>query len=131
MENSTKLYWLTRLDSLQGLCVATCIISAIVVGIYWLIFMVEISCEDDDEKEEYKQKYGGKARLATWSGLVSMIILMLAPTRSELIFIVAGGKTMDFIEKDKSIQALPSQTTELVSKYLDKKIKEIEQAENK
>lgn len=129
MENSTKLYWLTRLDSVQGLCIALSIISLITVMLYWIVYAVNSDFEDEDWNSEYKSTYGSKAKIATWMGIICMLIVTLIPTRAEMIFIVAGGKTMDFVEKDSSIQKIPSQTTKIVSEYLDKKIKEIEASE--
>lgn len=47
------------------------------------------------------------------------------PTQKEAIMIIAGGKTMDFIQKDTSVRKIPHQTTEFISEYLDKQIKEL------
>ena len=37
----------------------------------------------------------------------------------------AGGKTMDFIESDTSINKIPAQTTKLITNYLEQQIKEV------
>lgn len=53
-----------------------------------------------------------------------MLVLIFLPTRNEVIAIYAGGKTLDFAQQDSSLAKIPAQTTEVISNYLDKMIKE-------
>jgi hypothetical protein len=43
-----------------------------------------------------------------------------------MIFIIAGGKTLDYVSKDKSLRKIPGQVTEITTEWLDKKLKEIQ-----
>jgi len=47
------------------------------------------------------------------------------PSKNDMILIYAGGKTMDYVQKDTSLQKIPYQTTAIISDYLDKTIKEM------
>ena len=63
--------------------------------------------------------------------LILFILLQIAlPSKTDLIYIVAGGKTLDFVKTDKSIQEIPGNTTEIVNNVLKLGIKELEEKIN-
>lgn len=126
MNNYEKLYWLTRLDNFQFLLFTLLFICGCVLFFYWIGYFINSDFEDDFE--DYKEKFGGKAKLCTWIGVISALILTFLPSKDDAVLIFAGGKTMDFVEKDSSINKIPAQTTKIISQYLDKSIKEIENA---
>ena len=64
--------------------------------------------------------------------LSSILGLVFIPTQNEAIVIFAGGKTIDFIEADSSIQKIPHQTTEIISKFMENEILKMnDELENK
>ena len=63
--------------------------------------------------------------------LILFILLQIAlPSKTDLIYIVAGGKTLDFVKTDKSIQEIPGNTTEIVNNVLKLGVKELEEKIN-
>ena len=52
-----------------------------------------------------------------------VLISVLTPTKEEAVFIVAGGKVIDFVQKDSSINKIPGQTTSILSTWLDEQLK--------
>jgi hypothetical protein len=61
-----------------------------------------------------------------WSIYISATLgLVFIPTQQEAVVIFAGGKTIDFIEADSSIKNIPHQTTELISKFMENEILEM------
>jgi len=126
MSNYSKIYWLTRLDSIQNLLVTITVLCVIVLFVYWLIYLLNSDYEGEEWTAEYRTNHSFKSRLSIWLGLGSLLLLTLLPSKNEAILIIAGGKTMDFIEKDKSINKIPSQTTAIISKYLDETLKEMD-----
>jgi len=126
MNNYEKIYWLTRLDSIQEVLITLTILSGLTFLFYWILYAVDSDFRDDDENIEFKRKYGGKAKLAQWIGLTSLIIVTFLPNKNEMIIILAGGKAMDFIENDPSINKITAQTTKIVSEYLDKMLKDMD-----
>lgn len=123
MSNYSKLYWLTRLDNLQALFTVLLVVSGIILFIYYLLMI--ISCQGDkDDLKEYSDNYGKYKKFALRVIIPTLLISTILPSKDEVIFIVAGGKTMDFVQSDSSINKIPAQTTQLITKYLDEKLKE-------
>ena len=127
MNNYLNLYLLTRLDGICGML-------STLVGVFAIILVIafigRLACLTDKNAEvENATKIGFKIFLPIL--IVSIILSISIPTKNEAIFIIAGGKTIDFIQNDTSICKLPAQTTAIISNYLDKQIKEIETTKQK
>lgn len=127
MSNYTELYWLTRLDYINGLTMFIAIIGLLYTPtcLIGCAMHSDFDYGDRVEREKSRAKYKSKIKLFLTIGIVALLIRVLSPSKNEVIFIVAGGKTMDFIQKDTSINKIPSQTTAIISSFLDKQIKEL------
>ena len=51
----------------------------------------------------------------------------MRPNKTDLIYILARGKTLDFVKTDKSIQEIPGNNTEIVNNVLKLVVKELEE----
>lgn len=133
----SKLYWLTRLDGIQGLFIAFAVIAfiAVVAIIIWRLINAdfdEFHTEKEIEKRSNNRKtLGNKIKWILPLGFVFFILSFLIPTKNEMIFIVAGGKTIDWVQNDTSIYKIPSQTTAIISDFLDKQIKKMNEKPEK
>jgi hypothetical protein len=58
--------------------------------------------------------------------VISLIIVIIVPDKEGIILITAGGKTMDYIQQDSTLQKLPEQSTRLLYEYMNKQIKQLE-----
>lgn len=128
MSNYTELYWLTRLDYINGLTLAMAIIGLAYTPI--CLFSCALHSDfdsyyEDDSRKKNREKWTSKIKLFLTIGVIALLIRVLSPSKNEVIFIVAGGKTIDFIQKDTSLNKIPSQTTAIISSFLDKQIKEL------
>jgi hypothetical protein len=132
----SKLYWLTRLDGIQGLFIAFAVIAfvaAIAIAVYAIC---SADFDEFHEKEIEKRKASRKSLLKKINWIIPLgftftIISILIPNKNEMIFIVAGGKTIDWVQKDTSICKIPSQTTAIISDFLDKQIKKMNEKPDK
>ncbi len=120
MNNYVKIYWLTRLDYIQGIFLTAAIIS----GIIFLIYHVVKLCETYDI-EEYKKNWGIYNKVSIYVCIVATMITAFTPSKQDMIMIYAGGKTMDYVQSDSSLSRIPQQTTTIISNYLDSKIEEL------
>lgn len=118
-----QIYLITRLDYLQGFIITIAIIGAIALGM-WCLFLTMEGEWDDKQRNKPKKRHFAFL-------LLFALIACLIPTRNEAIIIFAGGKAFDYIENDKNLQKLPFQATEIFSKYLDKKITELDSVSKK
>ena len=56
---------------------------------------------------------------------ISIVLATFLPSKDDMILIYAGGKAMDFVQADSSINKIPAQTTKFIKDYLDKQVKEL------
>jgi len=124
MDNYSKIYWLTRLDYVQNIFIAIAIILGILIVAN--IFNAFIKMIGDCDEIYFLNSIWKKAVTIFFFSL-SIIAACLTPTKTEMILIYAGGKTMDYVQKDTSLQKIPYQTTTIISDYLDKSIKELKE----
>jgi Na+/H+ antiporter NhaC len=132
MNNYSKLYWLTRLDSISTLFTMLLIFSCIFLILYLFIRFIasDITEWSDGAKLKFENSTKFLRRLAYVLIISSSIIITFTPTKNEAIVILAGGKAMDYIQSDTSLSKVPYQTTSIISEYLDKTLKEMK-SENK
>ena len=120
LNNYSQLYWLTRLDGIKGFSVTVLVICGILSIATFLWVAIEGNWMDEEKLNPLKKWRNGLFIATFVFGLISIFI----PTKNEMIFIYAGGKTMDFIDSDTSINKIPAQTTKIITDYLEKQIKE-------
>lgn len=120
MSNYLKIYWLTRLDYLQGLAIG----AGVCIGLLILLHYIFYYASNDFSDDPFKLLKGWLKPFAITMFIVSVIASCLVPTKNEAILIMAGGKTMDFVQNDSSLNKIPAQATAIISDYLDKQLKE-------
>lgn len=123
MNNYSKIYWLTRLDYINSLFIILLISSILALFVYYLVKVMD--CLDEKDRQEYKANYGKIKTGAFYTYIISILIVVFIPTKNDMIMIYAGGKTMNYVQSDTSLKKIPYQTTQIISEYLDKSIKEI------
>jgi hypothetical protein len=129
MNNYQKLYWLTRLDSINGfLTWGLLVFSIIIIASILYGWIADDYLMNKEQKEKLKNdlKLSVKIRnYCIYFLIIFSLIKTFLPSQKEAIFIIAGGKTIDFIEQDSSVQKIPSQATEIITRYFDKEIEEL------
>ncbi len=131
MSNYSKIYWLTRLDSINDL-----LITLIIIGILYSFFVVLLSAmsRDFDEykspevvlkREALRVKFQNKIKWVLPLSCFCLLISVFLPTRNEALLIMAGGKTLDYVQSDTSLSKIPQQTTTIISQYLENALKEM------
>ena len=129
MSNYSTLYWLSRLDALSDLFMTSTILGVIIFAMYFII--MSFSYVDCGDTEEYCKKFGIAKKVSIWMFCIGMLGITFIPTKNEIIFIYAGGKTMSYAQSDTSLSKLPYQTTQIISEYLDKQINELKEENTK
>lgn len=118
------IYWLTRLSSISDLFFGLGMLSSIFifVGVLAYTFMIMDFPSDEDEIE-YKQKRK-KFFNKIWVPILFFVLNILTPNTKEAMLIIAGGKTMDYVQSDTSLQKIPYKATELILKKMEDYINE-------
>ena len=124
MSNMALIYWLTRLSSISDLFFGLGMLSSIFifVGVLAYTFMIMDFPSDEDEIE-YKQKRK-KFFNKIWVPILFFVLNILTPNTKEAMLIIAGGKTMDYVQSDTSLQKIPYKATELILKKMEDYIDE-------
>ncbi len=118
------IYWLTRLSSISDLFFGLGMLSSIFifVGVLAYTFMIMDFPSDEDEIE-YKQKRK-KFFNKIWVPILFFVLNILTPNTKEAMLIIAGGKTMDYVQSDTALQKIPYKATELILKKMEDYIDE-------
>ncbi|QRQ99721.1 hypothetical protein [Dyadobacter sandarakinus] len=127
MSNYWLIYWITRLDNIQGAFAFAAFASLAAALFLFMSFMVGLDYDSESEIET-KNKWRKSFLIA---GVIFGAIAVVIPSKNDAIMIAAGGKAMDFVEQDSSLSKLPKQTTLFITKYLDGKIADMEKEDQK
>jgi hypothetical protein len=124
MSNMALIYWLTRLSSISDLFFGLGMLSSIFifVGLLAYTFMIMDFPSDEDEIE-YKQKRK-KFFNKIWVPILFFVLNILTPNTKEAMLIIAGGKTLDYVQSDTALQKIPYKATELILKKMEDYIDE-------
>ncbi len=130
MSNYTSLYWLTRLDALNTFFILLIVLSIVCTIIYFIVFAIQGEWEKDEVKKALRDRFEKKWKKVPKTAMVltaiSSFMLVFLPTKTDIIVIFAGGKAMDFVQRDSSINKIPAQTTKIITDHLDKVIKDLD-----
>ena len=98
---------------------------ASVVALFFSVILAPMILDTDLISEgsarSVRRWIGRLPYIAFFAGLFAAII----PDRQDAIMIIAGGKAMNYVQSDSSLNKLPYQTTAIISEYLDKQIEEL------
>jgi hypothetical protein len=123
MSNYAKMYWLTRLDNLNTIFVLFLIAGVIMLFIVIMPWLILESKELEKSKRKlYKLKIVGIIFI-----IVGIIGTSFCPTKKDAIEIIAGGKVIDFVQQDTSLNQIPAQSTKIITNYLNNIIKDIDE----
>jgi hypothetical protein len=118
MSNELMIYWITRLDGIVGLFI-TISVFALVFGIISIV-----DTFSHDWVEYMKKKKEKRSIMLLSVGFFFCILSVFTPNTKQAIMIYAGGKTLDYIQSDTSLQQIPSKSTELILNKLNEYLKD-------
>ena len=124
MSNIALIYWLTRLSSISDFFLTLGVISAAIISLGLIGYSVALMDWPSDEDEiKYKQKRK-KFFNKLWVPILLFVVYILTPNTKEAMLIIAGGKTLDYVQSDTSLQKIPYKATELILKKMEDYIDE-------
>jgi hypothetical protein len=118
MSNELIIYWITRLDGIVLLFI-TISVFAISFGIISLVDTFSTDWVVPIEKKKKKRSI-----ILLSIGFFFMILCVFTPNSKQAIMIYAGGKTLNYIQSDTSLQQIPAKSTELILNKLNEYLKE-------
>lgn len=124
MSNIALIYWLTRLSNISGFLLILGVISTVIIGIGILGYSIAILDFPTDEGEVRFRAIRKKFINKIWVPILLFIFYILTPDTKEAMLIIAGGKTMDYVQSDTSLQKIPYKATEIILKKMDEYVDE-------
>lgn len=94
-------------------------IMSIILGFFIFGYFLWWSLEEYESRPKYIKRL-----IALF--VFTMAVAKLTPSTNKMVLIVAGGQTLNYVEKDENLQKIPYKASEVVVQYLDSKLKEIE-----
>ena len=124
MNNTLFIYLATRLSGIQTISACITVASGISLLILIIYRLVEL---DDNLIHEYRVEQttkrielnNKKQKIVKRFLFISLFFAVFTPDTKEAIMIYAGGKTLDYVQKDTSLQKIPYKATELIIKKMD------------
>ena len=115
-----EIYWITRLSSIHGFCVAILIFSLIIFAcgvITYLIFF--------ESYEEEERKCGRKMfRYSIIPLIISMLGVIFIPTTKEALMIYGIGGTIDYLKENPTAKQRPDKYVNALDKWADSWVNE-------
>ena len=115
-----EIYWLTRLDSIQGFFIALTAISSTIIVIFSLVLISNMSKGDGINY----QKKAIKRILPVL--IISALGIVFTPTTKEALMIWGVGGTIDYMKSNDTAKQLPDKCIEALDKWVDSLNKEKE-----
>jgi hypothetical protein len=125
MNYSKQIYWLTRLDGIHRLFDTIMILSILGLVIYMVIKLIDYVELNEGTKRPWL------VATCIFFLSISAIGKTFLPTTKEAIFIVAGGKTLDYITTDTSVNKIPDKLANITTTWLDQKLDELKKSDHK
>ena len=131
LSNTQSLYWLTRLDAIKGVLGLIGYGSIIAIAVIYTVCLMSAdfdyykSAEEVKERKDVRKSAKSKVKYLIIISILTLMLKVFVPSREEVIFIVAGGKTLDFVQSDSSLNKIPAQSTKLITDYLESQIKDV------
>lgn len=108
-----EIYWITRLGNIQGLFIALTAISGILIAIFSIALMINMS-------ERNSTEYQNKALKRIIPVLIISILgIVFTPTTKEALMIWGVGETIDYVKSNDTAKQLPDKCIEALDKWVD------------
>ena len=120
------IYIICRLDAFAiTLKVWLLLIGFIIIGAvcFWIGFSGPYAT--DEASANVRKIAATVFKRAAFAFVVGMTVLPFVPSTQNALTILAGGKTLEFANKDKSLQKIPGQTTAIVASFLQNELNKL------
>ena len=108
-----EIYWITRLDYVQGMLVAYLIITGIMIA----IATITLCCDDGYSEDTSKTRK--LLKMAITSFVIALSVLCFIPSTNEAMLIYGVGGTIDYIKSSDKAKQLPDKCIDALTRYVD------------
>lgn len=112
----SEIYWITRLDYIQGLAIA-----GLALGSFLLLIWIVVRAVDARDEREMRRA------LFRWMITIvatSSVALTFIPSTKEMLLIWATGGSLEYITNNETIKQLPDKCVQAIDALLNEYIGE-------
>jgi hypothetical protein len=115
------IYWITRLDAINGIIALLFAISLAGVLITGIILYVDfLNVKDKEKIDEVAHKTViNRFRWFLVGSVIGALAIIFIPTKNDALIIYGVGGTIDYIKSNDTAKHLPDKTIDALDKYLD------------
>lgn len=112
----SEIYWITRLDNIQGVLITFAIISSLIACSAFLIWLID-DLHDDGLLLCKRFIWTSTAIFVT-----SILGLVFVPSTKEMLLVYAAGGSIEYIKNNDAAKQLPDKCIQAIDKLLDEYI---------
>ena len=123
----SEIYWITRLDLINGWLVAFAAISGLLTLLSMCFYLGFRSDYEKFEQEEYKRWMGfcsKEFKILLPSFFFFVTSSVLTPTTNEALLIFGVGGTIDYIKNNEAVKQLPDKCVDALDAWVESLTKE-------
>ena len=116
-----EIYWITRLDYIQGAIITFTVILGIIILILSTIWYTSSIFYPNDKDCNIKS-IKRDLKIIVPSFIISIMLLCAIPNTKEALIIYGIGGSIDYIKNNNNVKKLPDKVIYCLEKYLDDEI---------
>lgn len=110
-----EIYWITRLDMINGWLLAFGLISGIIMGTAAIMYLVFKSDNDENSMGIIRSILKPSTRVF----FICLPLSILTPTKDEAMLIWGVGSTIDYIKENETIKQLPDKCVNALDAWVE------------
>lgn len=117
-----EIYWITRLDCINGWLIAIAIVSGVLATILLILYFTFKSDYITYKEDVDKRQMDFCKSVLKPSAIVfftSLIISILTPTKKDAMLIWGIGSTIDYIKENETIKQLPDKCVNALDAWVE------------
>ena len=118
-----SIYWITRLDAINTVCLILFSIALIAFCISGCIYLINLTFDDDEDKETTSNITKKICFISAPIMVLFTIFLIFVPTTKEAYQIYGIGGTIDYLKSNKEAKKIPDKAIKALNFFLDNECK--------
>ena len=119
-----SIYWITRLDAINTVCLVLLSIALIAFCISGCIYLINRTFDDDEDKETTNKITKKICFISIPIMAIFSLLLIFIPTTKEAYQIYGIGGTIDYIKSNQEAKKIPDKAIKALNCFLDNECKQ-------
>ena len=125
----SEIYWITRLDGINGWLIAFSVICGVVVFcsvIFYFVYRDEHEQYGSDSSKNWMSFFCKMFKISTPIFVLLAILTIFIPTTKEAMLIYGVGTTIDYVKQNNTLKQIPDKCIDALDSWVDSFVNEDE-----